>query len=71
MELRFGDGRPDLTLSLFWLRDHDPSEDALHPETQQRLIDTFQIPADIAAQSIEVAEDGAARCEFNGRLTGA
>ena len=57
-ELGFGDARPDLTLSLFWLRDHDPNEDALHPETQQRLIDTFQIPADIAAQSIEVAEGG-------------
>jgi len=58
VELGFGDARPDLTLSLFWLRDHDPNEDALHPETQQRLIDTFQIPADIAAQSIEVAEGG-------------
>jgi trimethyllysine dioxygenase len=60
VELRFGDGRPDLTLSLFWLRDHDPSEDALHPETQQRLINTFQIPADIGAQEIAVADDGRA-----------
>jgi trimethyllysine dioxygenase len=60
VELRFRDGHPDLTLSLFWLRDHDPNEDALHPETQQRLIDTFQIPADIAAQAIVVAEDGGA-----------
>jgi len=60
VELCFRDGRPDLTLSLFWLRDHDPNEDALHPETQQRLIDTFQIPADIAAQAIAVAEDGRA-----------
>jgi trimethyllysine dioxygenase len=58
VELRFGDGRPDLTLSLFWLRDHDPNEDALHPETQQRLINTSQIPADIAAQGIAVTEDG-------------
>jgi trimethyllysine dioxygenase len=60
VELRFGDGRAAVTLSLFWLRDHDPNEDALHPETQQRLIDTFQIPADIGARSIEVAEDGRA-----------
>jgi amino acid transporter len=59
-----------LTLSLFWLRDHDPNEDALHPETQQRLIDTFQIPEDIAAQSVEVAEDGAA-LRSNGWPTGA
>jgi trimethyllysine dioxygenase len=58
--LGFADGRPELTLSLFWLRDHDTSEDAQHPQTQQRLIDTASIPLDIAAQSIEVAEDGAA-----------
>jgi trimethyllysine dioxygenase len=60
VQLAFGDGRPVMTLSLFWLRDHDPNEEALHPETQQRLIDTFQIPADIGARSIEVAEDGRA-----------
>jgi trimethyllysine dioxygenase len=60
VRLGFSDGRPELTLSLFWLRDHDSSEDALHPETQQRLIDTFSIPADIAARAIEVAEEGAA-----------
>ena len=52
VELGFGDARPDLTLSLFWLRDHDPNEDALHPETQQRLLDTFQIPAEVSARSI-------------------
>jgi trimethyllysine dioxygenase len=58
--LGFADARPELTLSLFWLRDHDTGADTLHPETQQRLIDTFRIPVDIAAQSIEVTEDGAA-----------
>jgi trimethyllysine dioxygenase len=58
VELCFADGRASLTLSLFWLRDHDPSADALHPETQQRLIDTFQIPADIGAQAIDVIDDG-------------
>jgi trimethyllysine dioxygenase len=58
--LGFTDGRPELTLSLFWLRDHDTGADTLHPETQQRLIDTRSIPADIAAQWIEVTEDGAA-----------
>jgi trimethyllysine dioxygenase len=58
VELCFRDGRPDLTLSLFWLRDHDPNEDALHPQTQQRLIDTFQIPPDIGAQAVSVTEDG-------------
>jgi trimethyllysine dioxygenase len=70
--LGFGDGRPELTLSLFWLRDHDPGEDALHPETQQRLIDTFSIPVDIAARSIDVTEDGAAlrvQWSADGRLS--
>jgi trimethyllysine dioxygenase len=60
VQLCFHDGRPELTLSLLWLRDHDPHEDALHPQTQQRLIDTRQIPADIAAEAIAVSEDGQA-----------
>ncbi len=60
VQLAFRDGRPELTLSLFWLRDHDTSEDALHPETQQRLIDTSQIPDDIAASAIAVIDDGGA-----------
>jgi trimethyllysine dioxygenase len=60
VQLGFADGRPELTLSLFWLRDHDPNADSLHPDTQQRLIDTFQIPADIAARTVEVADDGQA-----------
>lgn len=60
VQLAFADGRPELTLSLFWLRDHDSNEDALHPETQQRLIDTFQIPADIAARSVTVEDNGQA-----------
>jgi trimethyllysine dioxygenase len=60
VQLGFVDSRPDLTLSLFWLRDHDPNEDALHPQTQQRLIDTFQIPDDIGAQSIAVIDHGRA-----------
>jgi trimethyllysine dioxygenase len=57
VQLAFGDGR-DMTLSLFWLRDHDTHEQALHPETQQRLIDTLQIPEDIAAQWVAVADAG-------------
>jgi trimethyllysine dioxygenase len=72
VQLSFRDGRPDMTLSLFWLRDHDPNEDALHPQTQQRLIDTFQIPAGIGARSIELAEEGRAlRVEWleNGRVS--
>ena len=70
--LGFAGGRPQLTLSLFWLRDHDTSEDTQHPETQQRLIDTFRIPVDIGAQSVEVIEDGAAlrvRWDADGRVS--
>lgn len=58
VQLGFADGRADLTLSLFWLRDHDREEDALHPDTQQRLIDTSRIPEDIAAQWVAVVDAG-------------
>ena len=60
VQLAFGDGRPDMTLSLFWLRDHDPDTDAQHPQTQQRLIDTWQIPEDIAAHWVAVTDAGSA-----------
>ena len=58
VRLVFAAGRAALTLSLLWLRDHDPNEDTLHPQTQQRLIDTFRIPADLAARSIAVVDEG-------------
>ncbi|HEY3731337.1 MAG TPA: trimethyllysine dioxygenase [Steroidobacteraceae bacterium] len=60
VRLQFDDTRPDLTLSLFWLRDHDTSADALHPETQQRLIETAAISPQIAAQSVGLARTGGA-----------
>lgn len=60
VQLAFGDNRPDMTLSLFWLRDHDPDKDAQHPQTRQRLIDTWQIPEDIAARSVAVTDAGSA-----------
>jgi trimethyllysine dioxygenase len=58
VRLTFSDRRPDLVLSLFWLRDHCQSPEALHPETRQRLADTFAIPADIEAESLSVAAEG-------------
>lgn len=58
VEISFSDGRPDAALSLFWLRDHCQSSQSLHPETKQRLINTFTIPADIAASSVALEENG-------------
>jgi trimethyllysine dioxygenase len=59
VELTFGDGRAPVRLPLLWLRDHCPSPGTHHPQTHQRVIDTFSIPADIAARSVGVEERGA------------
>jgi len=56
VELSWSDGRPAETLSLMWLRDNCP--DSQHPDTRQRLVDTFGIAADIAARAIGVEERG-------------
>jgi len=53
---RGGDG-PEM-LSLLWLRDHCPCRACLHPETRQRQVDTFALPADLAPTRVEVAENG-------------
>jgi trimethyllysine dioxygenase len=58
VELSFGDGRPQAALSLFWLRDHCQSSQSHHPETKQRLINTFAIPSDIAARGIALEDNG-------------
>jgi trimethyllysine dioxygenase len=58
VELTFGDDRPPLTLSLFWLRDHCPSPQITHPQTRQRLADTQQIPADVDARAVSIGEHG-------------
>jgi trimethyllysine dioxygenase len=58
VELNWGDGRPPATLPLMWLRDNCQSAASVHPDTKQRLVDTFGISADIAARSIVVEEQG-------------
>jgi trimethyllysine dioxygenase len=58
VELEWGDGRPRATLPLMWLRDNCQSVESQHPQTKQRLVDTFRIGADIAARSIAVEEHG-------------
>jgi len=56
VELRWSDGRPPATLPLAWLRDNCPASQ--HPDTKQRLVDTFGIAADIAAHAIVVEDQG-------------
>jgi len=58
VELSFSDGRSRLRLPLLWLRDHCPGPQTQHPQTRQRLIDTFRLPADIAARTLEVEAHG-------------
>jgi trimethyllysine dioxygenase len=56
LELTWADGRPAATLPLIWLRDNCPASQ--HPDTKQRLIDTFGIAADIAVRAIAVENQG-------------
>lgn len=58
VELSFSDARPPVRLSLVWLRDHARTPDALHPQTQQRLVETVRIPADLAARAVHLSGDG-------------
>jgi trimethyllysine dioxygenase len=44
--------------SYAWLRDHCHSKDSLNPNTLQRQVDTFSIPADIAPAKLEIADGG-------------
>src|SRR5215469_6547150 len=56
VEVSWNDGRPPATLPLMWLRDNCPASQ--HPDTKQRLVDTFGIAADIAARAIAVEDQG-------------
>ncbi|MGP8035262.1 MAG: trimethyllysine dioxygenase [Steroidobacteraceae bacterium] len=56
VELSWNDGRSPATLPLIWLRDNCPASQ--HPDTRQRLVDTFGIAADIAARAITVEDQG-------------
>ncbi len=51
--LGWSDGRRE-TVSLVWLRDHCPCAACQHPETRQRLVDSFAIPAGLSAGKVEV-----------------
>ncbi len=57
LELVFNDGRMHL-FSLAWLRDHCGCAACRHPETKQRLLDTFSLPQDLHLASIELGAGG-------------
>lgn len=53
VNLGWSDGK-QATVSLFWLRDHCGCAACQHPETRQRLTDTFAAPAGLAADKVEI-----------------
>lgn len=57
LALRLADGRR-LRLPFRWLRDHCACADCLHPETAQRLVDTFALPAELAVERVDCTADG-------------
>ncbi|MBV9622216.1 MAG: trimethyllysine dioxygenase [Gammaproteobacteria bacterium] len=60
VELQFKDGRAPTVLPLVWLRDNCQDAQSQHPETRQRLVDTFSIPADIRARAVALENEGQA-----------
>jgi trimethyllysine dioxygenase len=58
VDLSWSDGRPPATLPLMWLRDNCQSPASQHPDTKQRLVDTFGIAADIEARAVVVEDQG-------------
>jgi trimethyllysine dioxygenase len=58
VELRWNEGRADQHFTLLWLRDHCRCAACHHPETRQRLHDTFAIPADLSAREVVLEDHG-------------
>ncbi|WP_374377997.1 trimethyllysine dioxygenase [Dongia sp.] len=57
LDLVFADGRQH-HFSLRWLRDHCACAACRHPETQQRLLDTFALPQVLALGGFELGTGG-------------
>jgi trimethyllysine dioxygenase len=55
LEVRFSDDDTPLMFSWFWLRDHGVDEASLDPDTLQRRVDTFSIPADLAPLDVRIS----------------
>jgi trimethyllysine dioxygenase len=58
IELRWRSGPASRRITLLWLRDHCRCATCHHPDTRQRLHDTFAIPADLSAHEVAVEDDG-------------
>ncbi|KAL1971232.1 hypothetical protein VTN77DRAFT_184 [Rasamsonia byssochlamydoides] len=41
----------------FWLRDNCQCSECIHPDTRQRIVDTFSIPPDVTAHNISYGSD--------------
>jgi trimethyllysine dioxygenase len=59
VEVSWRDQAPSGRFDPFWLRDHCHAKDSLNPDTLQRQVNTFAIPADIAPERLEIADEGA------------
>ena len=58
VEVAWAGGSSPARFSPVWLRDHCHSKESLHPDTLQRQVDTFAIPADIAPAKLEISDGG-------------
>ena len=58
IELWWHDSGASARFSPFWLRDHCHAKESLHPDTLQRQVDTFAIPADITPAGVEIDDAG-------------
>jgi trimethyllysine dioxygenase len=58
VEVSWQAGGRSARFSPFWLRDHCHTKESLHPETLQRQVNTFAIPADIAPSRLEMGDGG-------------
>jgi len=58
LELHWADRSGGTVLPLLWLRDYCQEPESQHPETKQRLVDTFRIPADLSVRSVTLEDGG-------------
>ncbi len=54
LNIRFSDSDSEQFYSSIWLRDHGIDSESLDPDTLQRKVDTFSIPADLAPRTVKV-----------------
>jgi trimethyllysine dioxygenase len=62
LALQWSNRRPESVLPLLWLRDHCTAPQSQHPETKQRIVDTFRIPADLAVHRVALEDSGRTLC---------